>query len=256
MVGAKAQDVPALLAAYTGRAGAAFSVQNGARQAEPVVARFGAAAVGCVSMVGGTLDGPGVVSHTFEGVTYLGDLASSAPGTAAAIAAAFPPGTPLDVRPDIVGVLWAKAVLATAVMGTTALTRLAYHHMFVQPGAREVFLDIVTEAASIAAAEGVELIDLPGPMQAGALIRLPRAEALARLAAIGEHMVATGQTNVRVSMLQSIESGRPLEVGAVFRDLVEVADRHSVHVPLLLATTRLLETIDAVNRSGPDGGGR
>ena len=64
----------------------AFSIQNGARQAEPLVARFGARGLACVSMVGGTLVEPGVVAHTLEGVTYLGPAhgVDQARGTAVA----------------------------------------------------------------------------------------------------------------------------------------------------------------------------
>jgi uracil-DNA glycosylase len=42
-------------------------------------------------------------------------------------------------------------------------------------------------------------------------------EALASLAAIGAMLRSTGQTAIRVSMLQSIERRRPTEVGAIFR---------------------------------------
>ena len=244
LVASKAQDTPALLDAYRGEPRAAWSVQNGARQADPLVARFGAAAIGGTSMVGATLDRPGVVTNTFTGATYVGPLPTS--DTAAATTVRLSLGHAVDVveRDDIVDVLWSKAVLAAGAMGLSVLLRLPYHHVFVEPGARNVFYDVLREAADVATAEGASLVDLPGPLQAGSLMSAGRGIALARLAEVGRHMVAAGQTSVRVSMLQSLESGRRMEVDAVFGDLVASADRHGLAVPLLRAVTDIVRTLD------------
>ena len=239
LLASKAFDNAELLNGYRGSAQAAFSVQNGVRQAEPLVARFGPAAVGCVSLVGGTLGEPGHALHTFDGPTPLGDLPTTAPGTAAAIARALP-GRGVEVHDDIAPALWSKGVLAAAAMGVVGLTRLVYHRVFLMPETREVFYDLVCEGAAIAAAEGVELIDGHGPFQIRALTQESRAEAHLRLQAVGECMEAAGETEVRVSILQSIDRGRPFEVQAVFADLVEIADSHELAVPTLRAVTRLL----------------
>lgn len=239
LLASKAFDNPELLSGYRGTPQAAFSVQNGVRQAEPLVARFGSAAVGCVSLVGGTLGEPGHASHSFDGPTLLGDLSTTAPGTAAAIARALP-GRKLEVHDDIAPALWSKGVLAAAAMGVVGLTRLVYHRIFLSPDTRDVFFDLACEGASIAAAEGVELIDGHGPFQIRALTQENRADAHQRLRAVGQGMEAAGQTEVRVSILQSIDRGRPFEVQAVFGDLVETADGHGLEVPTLRAVTRLL----------------
>ena len=239
LLAGKAFDNPELLSDYRGTAEAAFSVQNGVRQAEPLAARFGSAAVGCVSLVGATLGEPGHARHSFDGATLLGDLPSTAPGTAATIAQALPERK-LEVFDDIAPALWSKGVLAAAAMGVVGLTRLVYHRIFLSPETRDVFYDLACEGASIAAAEGVELIDGHGPFQMRSLIRESRKDAHRRLAAVGEAMEAAGQTQVRVSILQSIDRGRPFEVQAVFGDLVEIADGHGLKVPTLRAVTRLL----------------
>jgi 2-dehydropantoate 2-reductase len=248
LVACKGQDTAALLDAHPGRPRAAYSVQNGARQAEPLVQRYGAAAIGCSSMVGATLEAPGVITHTFGGATYIGALPTSDGEATAAVRASLPADREVVVRDDIRSVLWSKAVLAVGAMGLPVLLRLPYHHVFVQPKARELFLDLVGDAARVAAAEGVPLVDLPGPLQAGSLTALPRDEALARLAEVGRAMVVAGQTEVRVSMLQSLETGRPLEVEAVFGEVVALADRHGLDVPLLRNVTAIVRTLDDVNR--------
>ena len=231
----------------------AFSIQNGARQAEPLVARFGARGLACVSMVGGTLVEPGVVAHTLEGATYLGPAHGVDQVHAAAVAreVATTFGMPGDeLRADIVSVQWSKAVLAVAAMGLTALTRMDYHRVFELRGARTAFLDLAHEAASIAEAEGIALVDLPGPLRAAHLVSLPRAEALASLADIGAMLRSTGQTAIRVSMLQSIERRRPTEVDAIFTDLVELGDRHGLALPRLRLVSDVLGSVDEDIRSG------
>jgi 2-dehydropantoate 2-reductase len=247
----KAPDTDELLDEFLARPRnltAAFSIQNGARQAEPLMRRFGDVGLACVSMVGGTLLEPGVVSHTFDGATYLGPATGSrrdAALTAAESLATNFGGPDFVVRDDIMSVIWSKAVLAAAAMGMSALTRMFYHRIFELPGNREAFLDLAYEAASIARAEGVQLVDLPGPLQAGYLVGLPRNEALNVLRDLAARLVSTGQTQVRVSILQSIDRRRPTEVGAVFSDLLHIADRHGLDLPRLRFVTNVVESLDA-----------
>jgi len=246
----KAPDTDELLDGFLARPRritAAFSIQNGARQAEPLARRFGDVGLACVSMVGGTLLEPGVVSHTFDGATYLGPATGSnrAAATRAAESLANDFGGPdFVVRDDIMSVIWSKAVLAAAAMGMSALTRMYYHRIFELPGNREAFLSLAHEAASIARAEGIELVDLPGPLQAGYLVGLPRNDALIVLRNLAERLVSTGQTKVRVSILQSIDRRRPTEVGAVFSDLLHIADRHGLDLPRLRFVTNVVESLD------------
>lgn len=246
LLASKGPDTASLLEAYSGTPSGAWSIQNGARQSEPIAARFGSAAVGCSSMVGATLTSPGVVAHTFEGATYVGPLPASSPQSVTAVASSLTDDARIVVRDDIDAVLWSKAVLATGAMGMSILLRLPYHHVFVEPHARACFYDIVADASRIAAAVGVALVDLPGPLQAGSLMTAARAEALERLAEVGAQMVDAGQTSVRVSMLQSLESGRRLEVQAVFGDLIARADERGLEVPVLRAVHHVAVTLDQV----------
>jgi 2-dehydropantoate 2-reductase len=249
LVACKAQDTVPLLAAFGGAPQAVWSVQNGARQSVPLVGRFGAAAIGCVSMVGATLDAPAVVTNTFSGTTYVGPLPTSAPAATDIVVDSLL-AVAVERRDDIEDVLWSKAVLATGAMGMSILLRLPYHHVFTEPPARRVFYDLVAEAATVATAAGARLVDLPGPLQAGSLMALPRDDALEALARLGRDMVARGQTATRVSMLQSLETGRRLEVDAVFADVVAVADEHGLEVPLLRAVTDVARALDDVAARG------
>ncbi len=246
VVTAKSFDVEGLLAAYTGSARLAFSVQNGVDQVEPLLSRFGEAAAPAVSMVGGTLLEPGVAAYTYVGATYLGDGPRTRPGVSEEIASALPER--FEVRNDIYSVLWTKAILAVAAMSVVALTRSVYHRVFLTPELREVLLDLIIESGEVARSEGVEPVDLPGPLQVKTLLGSPRSESLEVLRRFGENLVSTGQTEVKVSALQSIERGRPLEVDAVFRPLADRAATRGLKVPLLRAATRLMIGIDKALR--------
>ena len=245
LLASKSFDTQELLEDWPGHPAFAFSVQNGVGQAAELVKRYGGSAVGAVSMVGATMSNPGEIRHTFGGATYIGDLPTSNEGFAGAISKALSAGLEVVVSPDITSVQWSKAVLAVAAMGVVGLTRQDYHRVFLQPDSRAVFLELVREAGSVAVADGAELVDLPGPLGVASLLSLADDEALERLEAIGQEMAESGATNVRVSILQAIDRQRPLEVDAVFSDVVSVAQAHGIDVPLVENVTRLLAAVDA-----------
>ena len=152
------------------------------------------------------------------------------------------------VSSDIRSVQWSKAVLAVAAMGVVGLTRQEYHRVFLQPDSRAVFLELVREAASVAAADGAELVDLPGPLGVASLLSLADDLAMERLEGIGQEMVQSGATSVRVSILQALDRQRPLEVDAVFGEVVSVAHMHGLKVPLIENVTKLLAAVDSAIR--------
>ena len=248
LLASKSFDTQELLENWPGRPAFAFSVQNGVGQAAGLVERYGGSAVGAVSMVGATMSNPGEIRHTFGGATYIGDLPTSNEGSAGAIGEALSAGLEVVVSPDIASVQWSKAVLAVAAMGVVGLTRQDYHRVFLQPDSRAVFLELVREAGSVAVADGAKLVDLPGPLGVASLLSLADDDALGRLEAIGYEMVESGATNVRVSILQAIDRQRPLEVDAVFSNVVSVARAHGIDVPLVENVTKLLAAVDAAIR--------
>lgn len=244
----KSFDTKEILDTWSGNPTFAFSIQNGVGQSAELVNRYGGGAVGAVSMVGATMALPGEIQHTFGGATYLGDLPTSTSGSSKVIGEALSSGLDVVVTPDIRSMQWSKAVLAVAAMGVVGLTRQRYHRVFLEPGSREVFLALVREAALVAVADGAELVDLPGPLGVASLLSLDDDEAIIRLDKIGREMVNSGTTNIRVSILQAIDRNRPLEIDAVFSDVVSVARSHGVAVPLIENVTSLLTSVDSTIR--------
>ena len=246
MVTAKAFDVPGLVAAIPGTPRLLASVQNGVGKDALAIERFGGAVVGCVTMVGGTLVGPGIVHHTLDGTTYLGPLSSTAPGGAGELASLLRAGgLPVDEGHDIVSVSWSKTVLAVAAMGVVALTRFRLHQVMLNPEAAGLLYDLAVESAAVAAAEGVSLLDLPGSLQMRSLVAVDRAEGIAQLRRIGEEMVRNGTTEIRLSILQAIESGRRTEVEAIHGDVLARASRLGLRTPVLETVTAAIRALDA-----------
>lgn len=224
----------------------AVSLQNGVEK-DDVLARWCGidAVVGGVSMVGGTLLEPGVVAHTFDGKTILGELprgrSPRLDGLAAALTAG---GLEVVVSEDVRAVEWAKLVHASPTMAIPSLVRLPLHVCLVSEPLAAIYVTLVREGGLIAAAAGVELDDAPIGYPLRAIAAAPEAEAVALVRERGRALEAVGMTAIRVSMLQSIERGRKTEVDAVHGFLVREAARLGVDAPATALCYRLLLGID------------
>ena len=160
--------------------------------------RYGPAAVGCSSMVGATLD----AARRRDPHLRRRDLRRRprprpTPKRSVRSWRRSPATFQSSQRDDIESVLWSKAVLAVGAMGLPVLLRLPYHHVFTEPRARELFLDLVSDAAAVAGGRG-HTAGRPARSAAGGQPHRPAPpEALARLEEVGRSMVAAGQTSVR-----------------------------------------------------------
>jgi 2-dehydropantoate 2-reductase len=224
----------------------AVSLQNGVEK-DDVLARWCGpdAVVGGVSMVGGTLLAPGRVAQTFDGGTIVGELPRGRSERVERLAAAFAAGgLKAVVSDDVRAVEWAKLVHASPTMAVPALVRLPLHACLVSEPLAELYVTLVREGIAIAAANGVEVHDGPVGYPLRQIAAAPDDEAVALVRERGRALEAAGMTEIRVSMLQSIERGRRTEVDAVHGFLVREAARLGVDAPATLLCHRLLAGID------------
>ena len=224
----------------------AVSLQNGVEKDELLARWCGPeAVVGGVSMVGGTLVEPGVVRHTFSGPTIVGELPAGTSPRVERLAALFErAGLEAVVSPDVRAVEWAKLVHALPSMALPALTRLPFHETLLSPELAGVYVALVREGARVAQAAGVELDDGALVFPIRTISTAPEAEAIELVREQGRRLERAGMTDVRVSMLQSIERGRRLEVEAIHGYVVREAERLGVAVPTVDLCYRLLAGID------------
>lgn len=229
-----------------GTASVAVSLQNGIDDRGLLAAWAGdEATIGGVSMVGGTLERPGQARHTLAGPTFLGESPTGISPRVEELGALFSTaGLPMEVTPRIASVEWSKLVHASPSMALTALTRRWFHEVFLAPELAELFLDLILEGVAIAAAEGVAVDDWPSLLPLDTLSKLPRAEALDRITDHGHKLEAQGATEIRISMLQSVERGRRTEVEALHGALVRAAERHGLDAPVTRVCYGMIAGLD------------
>ena len=224
----------------------AVSLQNSVEKDDQLRAWCGPGpVVGGVSMVGGTLVEPGLVRHTFDRATVVGELPTGSSARverlAALLAAADLSGV---VSENVIGVEWAKVVHALPSLALPALTRLHLHEVLLSPELAALYVRLVREGAAVAAAAAVELEDEPLDVPLRRIAAPPDDEAVELVQAEGRRFVDAGMTRVRVSMLQSVEKGQRLEVEAIHGFVVREGARLGVAVPSTELCYRLLTAID------------
>lgn len=183
-----------------------------------------AAVVACIVYPATRVVEPGVIEHVEGDRLSLGELDGSRSERCLQLSAALSrAGFKAPVQADIRSELWVK-LLGNAVFNPlSALTGATLAQIVADDGARDLARAAMEEVAAVAAGLGVRL-----PISVDRRIR--------GAGEVGEH---------RTSMLQDLESGRPLEVEAVVGAVVELAAQLDVpapHLTTLYAATRLLES--------------
>jgi 2-dehydropantoate 2-reductase len=247
----KGHDLPAAIEAVRSAAGDrvawAAGVQNGIVKDDLLTAAFGPQrVVGAVTIFGAQRDAsvPGAIRVTSPGATYLGEfdgqLSDRVQRTAATLSAA---GIPAHARADIPSVLWSKACNATSVFGVTVLTRSSNQRLFADPHLVRAYLVLVRETAAVAAAYGIQVGDYPSFPPIRTFVERDTEATIASLQPAG-----SGPPSY-ASMTQDLLNGQPLEVDAVFGDIVQRADLKGVPVPALRLVRDLIRGLDAANRA-------
>ncbi len=254
----KSHDTAGALAELTQLATAvelAVSFQNGIEKDRLLAQWCGEdRVVGGMSMVGATLDAPGVVSHTLPGATYTGELPHGDSPRVRALGAALEAGGLRAVVTDqILSVEWSKLIHAGPSMTMTAVPQLPFHRALQDPGLADLYMRLLREGADVAAAgsEPVEFLDLPGMFVVRSYLAASHDDAVAMVRERGRRMAQAGSTNVITSMLRDLQTGRRLELDAVHRFLVDEGDRLGVPVPYNRTCLELLLALDASRSGGP-----
>jgi 2-dehydropantoate 2-reductase len=222
-------------------------IQNGIVKDELLGKAFGPMrVVGAVTIVGCVREADGSVRVTGRGGTWLGDLGqqpADSPRVRAAVAALDGAGLPTEAARDIASVLWSKLCNATGLFGVTCLSRVPSGRLGQHPELVRSFLTLVWETAEVARAHNVRVGDYPG---------FPIATYLARtleenLAEFASRPVSDATTSMHNDLL----AGRPLEVDAIFADVVKRAEQVGVSVPALTLVRDLMTAIDPARQPGP-----
>jgi len=225
----------------------AASFQNGVAKDDELAAWSGPdSVVGAVAMVGGTLHAPGHVQHTMNGPSFIGELDGSESARVARLAALLESGgLPVVTTDRIRSVEWSKLVHGSPTLALPALTGLYMHEIFTSPELARLYVDFVREGFAVAAAAGVELEDWGSLFPVRTVATAEPAEALEVALAHGRRLVEAGMTEITVSMLQSVQTRRRLEVEAIQGYLCREGARLGVPTPLNDFSYRILAGMDA-----------
>jgi len=179
--------------------------------------------IGGVVHASGHIAAPGVINQSGGMLYPLGELDGSTTPRIQALSQAFAKaGLNAPIEPEIRRNIWRKLVNNTALNPVSALTRATVQTMLHDPPTRHVLRAILNEALAVARSSGVN----PG---VDAEERLKWAEHIA---------------DVKTSMLQDVEAGKPLELEPIAGAIVELARRYGVSVPhieTVYALTKILE---------------
>jgi 2-dehydropantoate 2-reductase len=219
--------------------------QNGMATDRLLTEAFGTGRVlGGATILSGARGVDGDVAVTSLGMTYLGELAG---GTSARVARAIDAltraGIPATAPEDIRSVLWSKACNAAGVFGVAVLARTTASQIFADRHLLRAYLALVHETAAIGAAHGSIVGDYPHFPPIHTYATRPEAETLATIPA-----GPLPRGGSLPSMTQDLLAGRPLEVEAVFGDLVERAAQVGVLAPRLTLVRDLLRGLDRIAR--------
>jgi 2-dehydropantoate 2-reductase len=216
LLAVKAHDVPAAARALVERLGPGarvMSLQNGVESPLLLGAVLGPERViAATAFIGARVEAPGVVAHTAAGMIRAGRYPEGTSETVEGVAAFLADhGVRITVSPRIRRDLWRKLLWNVGFNGPSALTRATVGRMLGRAGVFWLIRGLVTEAAAVARAEG---IDLPF-------------DVVERTCGETE-----GLADFKTSMLQDVEAGRPVERDPFYGFLEREGERLGVDTPL------------------------
>jgi 2-dehydropantoate 2-reductase len=230
------------------RVGAAFSFQNGLMKNEQLAAVFGAERVlGAIANTSGEVLATGEVLFTRNEQLCVGELAGGLSDRARAIAQAIDAaGVHTSAAADIQGLEWAKFASWAALMVLSITVRTETWRYMSDPDAALVLARLLREVGALATACGVTLTD-QSMLPVASLCRGSEAEAAQAIQAQGEQLRLRAPRH-RMSTLQDLQAGRPLEVEETLGYAARKAAGLGLRLPLLDSSYRLARTIDRASR--------
>ena len=226
LVAVKAQDTDAALVScrHIEVLEVALSVQNGVVKDERLGEAFGRErVVGALAIVAGERPAPGVARLTYDGGTRIGELDGAASGRVEGLVALLgSAGLACEGSSEIVSATWTKLVGWAPIGLLATLSGQSNAGVLSDAAMAREYVGMVRELASLAAAQGVPMLDL-GPFQVRSW--LERSEDAAVEAVMATPLASSSSTH---SALQDVRRGVRTELGALLAPLLEDALSHDV----------------------------
>jgi 2-dehydropantoate 2-reductase len=228
---------------------AAFSIQNGLMKNDLLAAAFGADRVlGSLADTSGELLASGDVLFTRNVSLQVGELVGGDSARAQKIAAAIDAsGVRSNAVPNILSLEWSKFVAWAGMMALATTTRANTWKYLEDPSSALVLVRLVREMGSLAAAAGIQITDR-SVLPAATLLGVSEDEGVELVRKAGRHYQANAPDH-RMSTLQDLIAGRPLEVEETLGYAAHKARELNLSLPLLEAFYNLVKGISAIETS-------
>ncbi len=232
----------------------ALSIQNGPLKNEILAAAFGAERVlGALADTSGELQADGAVLFTRNVNIFVGELGGGDSARARRLATALEEsGVHAAATPEILTLEWSKFCAWVGLMALSVTTRAVTWKFLLDPDSALLLARLVREMGLLARALGISVSDR-AILPAASICAGSEREAVAIVTAAGAHYRTSAPAH-RMSALQDIEAGRPLEVNETLGYACERARELQLELPLLDSFRRLIAATDRARRDAVPAG--
>jgi 2-dehydropantoate 2-reductase len=229
--------------------GVTLSIQNGPLKNELLTAAFGPERVlGALADASGELLPDGAVLFTRNVNIMIGELDGSDSARARGLARSIDAsGVRAAATREIVTLEWSKFCGWVGLMALSVTTRAETWKYLCDPDAALVLVRLVREVGMLARALGVPLSDR-AVLPAASLCTQPESAAVQLVLKIGGEYRANAPQH-RMSSLQDLLAGRPLEVNETLGYALERARALGLTLPMLESFRHLVAGIDRARRA-------
>jgi len=224
--------------------GVTLSIQNGPLKNEILTQAFGAARVlGALADTSGELLADGAVLFTRNVNIMVGELGGGDSERAQRLAAALDAaGVRAATSGEIQTLEWSKFCSWVGLMALAVTTRAPTWKYLSDPDSALVLARLVRETAALAHALGIRLSDR-AVLPTAAICGGSEAQAVRLITQAGEYYKVNAPQH-RMSALQDLQAGRPLEVNETLGYAFDRARALKLDLPLLECFRRLIAAID------------
>jgi 2-dehydropantoate 2-reductase len=228
--------------------GVALSIQNGPLKNDILVEAFGRQRVlGALADTSGELLPDGAVLFTRNVNIFVGELEGGDSARAIQVAAALDgSGVRAAATPQILTLEWSKFCSWVGLMALSVTTRAATWKFLSDPDSALLLVRLVREMGVLASALGIAVSDR-AILPTASICAGSESEAVAIVTATGAQYRTTAPAH-RMSALQDIEAGRPLEVNETLGYACDKARELNLALPLVDSFRRLIAATDRARR--------
>ena len=226
--------------------GVTLSIQNGPLKNEILTEVFGAARVlGALADTSGELLSDGAVLFTRNVNILVGELGGGESARAQRLARALDSaGVRAAATSEIVTLEWSKFCCWVGLMALAVSTRALTWKYLSDPDSALLLVRLVREMGRLAQALGIGLSDR-AILPTATLCAVNEEQAVSIILRTGAQYRLSAPEH-RMSALQDVQAGRPLEVNETLGYALEKARALKLELPLLECFTRLIAAIDRV----------